>query len=147
MPSIRWRRATWNWGSSRKLRIPGSAGQHHGGVRSQSRLAHKVVKFGPSIIYLAVCVAVFYLTAGEGRLGWSSGLSLLLTLPWSVLTLVFAWVLIHDGARVLLWFLVPFSWLNAYLIHLLARKVSRKWLPEAELDTFEMPPDPPKFGK
>jgi hypothetical protein len=70
-----------------------------------------------AIIYLAVASVSFLISAGEGYWGNGSTLSLLLTLPWSLTMVVFAWALIHDGARSLLIFLIPFALLNCFLLY------------------------------
>ena len=84
------------------------------------------------VLYIAICAVAFFLSAGEGFWGKGSTLSLLLTLPWSLSMIFFAWVLIHDGIRSLLVFLAPFAALNALLIY----KLTTRW--------FERPPDPDK---
>ena len=76
------------------------------------RLSHIVV-----IVYLVLCVASFLMSAGEGYWGTGSTLSLLLTLPWSLAMMFFAWMLIHDGARSLIVFLVLFAVLNSFVLY------------------------------
>jgi hypothetical protein len=76
------------------------------------RLSHILV-----IVYLVLCIASFLMSAGEGYWGRGSTLSLLLTLPWSLAMIFFAWTLIHDGARSLIVFLVPFAVLNSLLLY------------------------------
>ena len=82
------------------------------------RLSHILV-----ILYLMACVASFFMSASEGYWGRGSTFSLLLTLPWSVAMMFFAWTLIHDGARSLIVFLVPFAVLNSFLLF----KLTTRW--------------------
>jgi hypothetical protein len=70
-----------------------------------------------AMIYLALAGVSFVISEGEGYLGIGSALSLLLTLPWSLTMIVFTWALIHDGARSLLLFLIPFALLNCFLLY------------------------------
>jgi len=79
------------------------------------------------ILYLAICVVSFFISAGEGYLGTGSTLSLLLTLPWSLSMIFFAWALIHDGARSLLVFLVPFAAVNGVLLYKLTTRWVKRW--------------------
>ena len=83
------------------------------------------------ILYIAICLVSFLISAGEGYWGTGSTLSLLLTLPWSLSMIFFAWTLAHDGARSLLVFLVPFAVLNCFLLYkLTTRWVKRRHAPD-----------------
>ena len=75
------------------------------------------------ILYLIPCVVSFLMSASEGYWGGGSSLSLLLTLPWSLSMIFFAWALIHDGTRSLMIFLVPFAVLNSFLLY----KLTTRW--------------------
>ena len=66
--------------------------------------------------YLALAAFSLLMCSFEKHLGGGSALSLIVTLPWSLSMLIFGWVLIHDGARSLLVFLVPFAALNFFLL-------------------------------
>lgn len=75
------------------------------------------------IVYVLLCAVAFILSTGEGYFGIGSGFSMLLTLPWSFLALFFfSWVLVHDGARSILVFLVPLAVLNAVLLYKLTTR-------------------------
>ena len=76
----------------------------------------------PVIIYIAAAGLSIIISLGEGRFGVGSMLILLLTFPWSASMIIFAWVLIHDGARALLIFLIPLASLNAFLIYRLTNR-------------------------
>lgn len=69
------------------------------------------------IIYLVVTGFSMFICISEGYLGIGSLLTMIFTLPWSVSMIFFAWALIHDGARSLLVFLIPFAGLNAFIIY------------------------------
>jgi hypothetical protein len=68
------------------------------------------------IFYLLAVILAFIKCTSEGYWGTGTSASLLLTLPWSFSMMFFAWALIHDGARSLLIFLIPFAGLNLVLL-------------------------------
>ena len=71
----------------------------------------------PAFTYLVFAIVSFIKCTGEGYWGSGTDLSLLLTLPWSLAMIVFAWTIAHDGARSLLIFLIPFAGLNFFLLY------------------------------
>jgi hypothetical protein len=71
----------------------------------------------PAFIYLALSVVAFIFCAREGgHLGLASEFSLALTFPWSLSMILFSWGIIHDGARSVLIFLVPFALVNFFIM-------------------------------
>jgi hypothetical protein len=70
----------------------------------------------PAFIYLVLVSFAITTCATEAELGLGTLMTFLLTLPWSMSMVIFAWTFMHDGARSLLVFLVPFAGLNFFLL-------------------------------
>ena len=79
-----------------------------------------------ALFYVAMVVLSFIKCGSEGYWGVGTSFSLLFTLPWSLLMVVFMWAIAHDGARSLLVFLVPFAAINTILIFTFSNWT--KWL-------------------
>jgi hypothetical protein len=82
----------------------------------------------PVLIYAALAIVAFIKCMGEGYWGIGTSASLLLTLPWSTSMTFFLWALIHDGARALLIFLVPFAALNGFILYKITVWLNTLWL-------------------
>lgn len=76
----------------------------------------------PPLLYLVIVSVFMFIGAREGYLGLGSMLTLLLTLPWSLIMAFFMWGLVHGGISSLSIFLIPFALLNGYLIYRLTNR-------------------------